>query len=98
MILYGEDRITPKKSSHGSSGVNYNSLPKRYLDILVLVMMPGQLQLRFTIFKVGPYHTNTVAGLQLAMDILRRKRNTKNRFYDNRWETVVCARKMVRII
>jgi hypothetical protein len=29
---------------------------------LVLVMMLGQLQLRFTIFKVGPYHTNTVAG------------------------------------
>jgi uncharacterized protein with von Willebrand factor type A (vWA) domain len=39
-------------------------------------MMLGQLQLRFTVFKVGPYHTNTVAGLQLAMDILRRKRNT----------------------
>ena len=24
--------------------------------------------------KVGPYHTNTVAGLSLAMDMLRRKK------------------------
>ena len=25
--------------------------------------------------KVGPYHTNTVAGLSLAMDILRKRKN-----------------------
>jgi uncharacterized protein with von Willebrand factor type A (vWA) domain len=30
---------------------------------------------------VGPYHTNTVAGLQLAMDILRRKRNTNKQIF-----------------
>ena len=32
--------------------------------------------------KVGPYHTNTVAGLDLAFDILRRKKNNnKHRSY-----------------
>jgi uncharacterized protein with von Willebrand factor type A (vWA) domain len=31
--------------------------------------------------KVGPYHTNTVAGLQLAMDILRRKKNTHKQIF-----------------
>jgi hypothetical protein len=36
-------------------------------------MMLGRLQLRFAVFEVGPFHTNTVAGLQLAMDLLRRK-------------------------
>ena len=31
--------------------------------------------------KVGPYHTNTVAGLELAMDLLRRKRNTNKQIF-----------------
>jgi len=31
--------------------------------------------------KVGPFHTNTVAGLELAMDILRRKRNTNKQIF-----------------
>ena len=31
--------------------------------------------------QVGPYHTNTVAGLQLAMDLLRRKRNTNKQIF-----------------
>jgi len=30
---------------------------------------------------VGPYHTNTVAGLELAMDLLRRKRNTNKQIF-----------------
>jgi uncharacterized protein with von Willebrand factor type A (vWA) domain len=31
--------------------------------------------------KVGPFHTNTVAGLQLAMDLLEENTN-KQIFYD----------------
>jgi uncharacterized protein with von Willebrand factor type A (vWA) domain len=54
------------KSSHGSSGVNYNSLPKRYLDILVFGNDAWTIAIRdLPYLKVGPYHTNTVAGLQL---------------------------------
>src|SRR5690606_6952324 len=31
--------------------------------------------------RVGPYHSNTVAGLQLAMDMLRRKRTTHKQIF-----------------
>jgi uncharacterized protein with von Willebrand factor type A (vWA) domain len=49
--------------------------PKDTLDILVLVMMLGQLQLRFTMYlRTLSYQYG--CRLQLAMDILRRKRNT----------------------
>jgi uncharacterized protein with von Willebrand factor type A (vWA) domain len=30
---------------------------------------------------VGPFHTNTVAGLQLAMDLLSKKRNTNKQIF-----------------
>ena len=33
------------------------------------------------ILQVGPYHTNTVAGLNLAMDLFRRKRNTNKQIF-----------------
>ena len=31
--------------------------------------------------QVGPYHTNTVAGLELAMDLLRRKKNSNKQIF-----------------
>jgi uncharacterized protein with von Willebrand factor type A (vWA) domain len=31
--------------------------------------------------KVGPFHTNTVAGLQLAMDLPEEKRNTNKQIF-----------------
>ncbi|NIS38258.1 hypothetical protein GWN91_03605, partial [Candidatus Saccharibacteria bacterium] len=31
--------------------------------------------------QVGPYHTNTVAGLELAMDILRRRKNLNKQIF-----------------
>src|SRR5690606_19304386 len=31
--------------------------------------------------QVGPYHTNTVAGLELAMDILRRRKNSNKQIF-----------------
>ncbi len=31
--------------------------------------------------QVGPYHTNTVAGLELAMDILRRRKNANKQIF-----------------
>jgi uncharacterized protein with von Willebrand factor type A (vWA) domain len=40
------------------------------------------------------FHTNTVAGLQLAMDLLRRKRNTnKQIFMITDGKTELCSRK-----
>jgi len=31
--------------------------------------------------KVGPYHTNTIAGLELAIDILRRRKNNNKQIF-----------------
>jgi len=31
--------------------------------------------------QVGPYHTNTVAGLELALDLLRKRKNTNKQIF-----------------
>jgi len=44
-------------------------------------MMPGRLRSKdLPYLQAGPYHTNTVAGLELAMDILREERTTTSRY------------------
>ena len=78
MILYGEDRITPaKKVAMALAQLITTRYPKDKLDIIVFGndAWPVSIQ-ELPYLNVGPYHTNTVAGLHLAMDILRRKRNT----------------------
>ncbi len=83
MILYGEDRITPaKKVAMALAELITTRYPKDTLDILVFGNDAWTIQIRdLPYLKVGPYHTNTVAGLQLAMDILRRKRNTNKQIF-----------------
>ena len=78
MILYGEDRITPaKKVAMALAELITTRYPKDTLDILVFGNDSWIIDIKdLPYLKVGPYHTNTVAGLQLAMDVLRRKRNT----------------------
>ena len=74
MILYGEDRITPAKKVAMALAEFYNiSISKDTLDILVFGNDAWPIDVKdLPYLKVGPYHTNTVAGLQLAMDLLRR--------------------------
>ncbi len=83
MILYGEDRITPaKKVAMALAELITTRYPKDTLDILVFGNDAWQIQIKdLPYLKVGPYHTNTVAGLQLAMDLLRRKRNTNKQIF-----------------
>ncbi|MGB5173053.1 vWA domain-containing protein [Eudoraea sp.] len=83
MILYGEDRITPaKKVAMALSELITTRYPKDTLDILVFGNDAWPIPIKdLPYLKVGPYHTNTVAGLQLAMDILRRKRNTNKQIF-----------------
>lgn len=83
MILYGEDRITPaKKVAMALAELITTRYPKDTLDILVFGNDAWPISLKeLPYLKVGPYHTNTVAGLQLAMDILRRKRNTNKQIF-----------------
>lgn len=83
MILYGEDRITPaKKVAMALAELIKTRYPKDTLDILVFGNDAWMIEAKeLPYLQVGPYHTNTVAGLQLAMDILRRKRNTNKQIF-----------------
>ncbi len=80
MILYGEDRITPaKKVALAMAELIKTKYPKDSLDIIVFGNDAWQIQIKdLPYLEVGPYHTNTVAGLELAMDLLRRKK-TRNK-------------------
>lgn len=83
MILYGEDRITPaKKVAMALSQLITTRYPKDSIEILVFGNDAWPIKIKdLPYLKVGPYHTNTVAGLQLAMDMLRRKRNTNKQIF-----------------
>ncbi len=83
MILYGEDRITPaKKVAMALSELVMRKYPKDYLDIIVFGNDAWQIQVKdLPYLQVGPYHTNTVAGLELAMDILRRRKSANKQIF-----------------
>ncbi|MFB9054064.1 VWA domain-containing protein [Formosa undariae] len=83
MILYGEDRITPaKKVAMALAELITTRYPKDTLDILVFGNDAWLIKIKdLPYLTVGPYHTNTVAGLQLAMDVLRRKRHTNKQIF-----------------
>ncbi len=77
MILYGEDRITPaKKVAMALAELITTRYPKDTLDIIVFGNDAWKIEIKdLPYLQVGPYHTNTVAGLELAMDILRKRKN-----------------------
>jgi len=83
MILYGEDRITPaKKVAMALSELITTRYPKDTLDILVFGDDAWKIEIKdLPYLQVGPYHTNTVAGLELAMDILRRRKNNNKQVF-----------------
>ena len=56
--------------------------PKDTLDVIVFGNDAWQIEIKdLPYLKVGPYHTNTVAGLELSMDILRRRRNPNKQVF-----------------
>ena len=83
MILYGEDRITPaKKVAMALAELVTKKYPKDTLDILVFGNDAWQIEIKeLPYLQVGPYHTNTIAGLELAMDILRRRKNRNKQIF-----------------
>jgi len=83
MILYGEDRITPaKKVAMALSELITTKYPKDTLDIVVFGNDAWTIEIKdIPYLQVGPYHTNTVAGLELAMDILRRRKNPNKQIF-----------------
>ncbi len=83
MILYGEDRITPaKKVAMALSELITTRYPKDTLDIVVFGNDAWPVEIKdLPYLQVGPYHTNTVAGLELAMEILRRRKNLNKQIF-----------------
>ncbi len=83
MILYGEDRITPaKKVAMALTEFIKTRYPKDSIEIIVFGNDAWPIKIKdLPYLKVGPFHTNTVAGLGLAMDLLRRKRNSNKQIF-----------------
>ena len=80
MILYGEDRITPaKKVAMALAELVLTRYPQDTLDVVVFGDDAWEVSIGdLPYLQVGPFHTNTVAGIERAMDLLRR-RKTPNR-------------------
>ncbi len=83
MILYGEDRITPaKKVAMALAELIKRKYPKDNLDVIVFGNDAWQIEIKdLPYLQVGPYHTNTVAGLELAMDLLRRRKTANKQIF-----------------
>lgn len=83
MILYGEDRITPaKKVAMALAELIKTKYPKDTLDIVVFGNDAWPITLKkLPYLQVGPYHTNTYAGLELAADILRRRKTHNKQIF-----------------
>lgn len=83
MILYGEDRITPaKKVAMALSELIDSKYPNDTLDIIVFGNDAWPITKKdLPYLKVGPYHTNTYAGLELALNILRRKKSNNKQIF-----------------
>lgn len=83
MILYGEDRITPaKKVAMALSELIMTRYPQDTLDVIVFGNDAWEVKIKdLPYLEVGPYHTNTVAGLELAMNILRKRKNPNKQIF-----------------
>ena len=83
MILYGEDRINPaKKVAMALAELIKTRYPKDTLDIIVFGNDAWPIEIKdLPYLQVGPYHTNTYAGLELALEILRKKRNPNKQIF-----------------
>lgn len=83
MILYGEDRITPAKQvALALSELIRIKFPKDFLSLVVFGDDAKVVSLNELPFlNVGPYHTNTRAGLQLARSLLRRRGNVNKQIF-----------------
>jgi len=83
MILYGEDRITPARQvALALAELIRRKYPKDTLDFVAFGDDARPIELKdLPYLQVGPYHTNTVAALEMAMDILRRRKNPNKQIF-----------------
>lgn len=83
MVLYGEDRITPAKQvAMALAELIQTKFPK---DFLACITFGDDAQLislaEIPFLQVGPFHTNTRAGLQMARNILRKCGNVNKQIF-----------------
>lgn len=83
MILYGEDRITPaKKVAMALSELITGRYPGDTIDFIVFGNDAWPITKKeLPYLKVGPYHTNTYAGLELAVNILKKKKTPNKQIF-----------------
>lgn len=83
MILYGEDRITPaKKVALALTELIRTKYPKDSIDVLLFGDEAVEVPIsEIPYVKVGPFHTNTRAGLELAQRILRRRKHNNKQIF-----------------
>jgi len=83
MVLYGEDRITPaRKTAMALSELILTRYPGDTLDIVAFGNEAWEVSIKdLPYLNVGPYYTNTRAGLQRARDVLRRRKNRNRQIF-----------------
>lgn len=83
MILYGEDRITPaKQAALALSELIMTRYPKDSISVVLFGDDAWEVKVRdIPYVSVGPYHTNTKAGLQLAQKILARQKHVNKQIF-----------------
>ena len=83
MTLYGEDRITPaKRVALALTELILTKYPKDALHVVLFGDDAMEISVQqLTYAGVGPYHTNTHAGLRLARRILMRKKHTNKQIF-----------------
>lgn len=83
MILYGEDRITPAKQvAMAFVELILTRYPKDDIDVIVFGDEAWRIRIEdLPYLKVGPYHTNTQAGIRLARQILLSKKHANKQIF-----------------
>lgn len=83
MILYGEDRITPaKKVALALAELIHRKYPNDQLFVGVFGDDAYQVDLlQVPFLQAGPYHTNTRAALEMAIETLKRSKSINKQIF-----------------
>jgi uncharacterized protein with von Willebrand factor type A (vWA) domain len=83
MILYGEDRFTPaKKVALAMVELIQSKYPKDSIDVLLFGDDARRVPIsEISKTQVGPFHTNTKAGLALARKLLVHRKNPNKQIF-----------------
>ena len=83
MILYGEDRITPAKQvALAFTEMIMTKFPHDNLNIVLFGNDAREVKVKDLPYTgVGPFMTNTKAGLQMARNILLRRKNANKQIF-----------------